>query len=217
MANRTSGFLSSFNIDFGSMAPDDVDRDDGGNVLVSGSGIQAYKSAGTDAVATAATKFCQTQFTDLVGNTFVANSPSLNATHKAIESQLSLNLARTLLENSADTNTTVDAAINKIYKTVVIDGLAKYFQVPLFNEVGGVPPPGFATLITTQIVVPPQPPPRISVKSEYDDFSGPGDTLLGQMFDEFLKAVTTQTQLLHQGVTPAGPPITLPDKVLSLV
>lgn len=229
MADRSFGFLSGYDVKLYALGTDEgknINRDSDGFPLVNGTNINLYRDAGVDQIVKAMRDLTQKKMIDVPpGNKLVAQSPSIKGYHKSIETPVATKIAQTLIQNSRGA-TSSRSAISKIWNAVVPNGLMMHFPPPtsMFNAIpGGKPPPGFATLLKTQIIAPPSPikPP---IKNQYDGFSAQGvnydeksgfsetsapSSIIGQFFDYYIQAVETQTQLLHQGIaTGTQTPIT---------
>lgn len=234
MADRSFGFLSGYSVKLYALDTEggpSIERDDKGFPLVNQANIGTYRDAGVDQIVKAMRDLTQKKMIDLPpGNKLVAQLPSIKPYHKSIETPVARGIAQTLIQNSRGA-TSSQSAISKIWNAVVPNGLMLHFPPPtsMFNAIpGGKPPPGFATLLKTQIVAPPSPvkPP---IKNKYDGFSAQGvryddeggasetsapSSVIGQFFDYYIQAVETQTQLLHQGLaTGTQTPITANAKV----
>lgn len=262
MPDRSAGFLQDFPVTFHKIDTsrgDSLDRDDKGVPIVNGKNINIYRQNGTDNIVKAMQELTQNKFVDDVFNTYAEAGLAgpIQAYQKSIEIPTSIAIAETLIKNSQGAESKKQA-LQALYKEIVLNGLAKHFPIQanpaLFNLQAPNPPPGFATLITTQIVAPPVVPPTTSFKDKYDGFSSAegfefdspdppeikdsnyeneypekentegsgsattaGSSIVGQFFDEFIKAVDGKVQLLHQGVTPTGTPITAPGTVSVLI
>lgn len=230
MADRSFGFLQGYDIQLHFLDTNEgesIDRDEDGFPLTNSNNISLYRDAGIDELVKAMRDLTQKKIIDVPpGNKFIQNFPSVRSFHQQIATPVAKNIATTLIENSRGAES-VDEALANIWKAVVPNGLMKHFPADsnpsVFNNVpGGKPPPGFALLQSTQITTPPQPT-KPPLRDDYEGFAAQGvryddegggtettapESLIGQFFDQYIKAVERDTQLFHSGVTPAGTPIT---------
>lgn len=231
MSDRSFGFLQRYDIQLhflDTSEGESIDRDEDGFPLANANNISLYRDAGVDELVKAMRDLTQKKIIDVPpGNKFIQNFPPVRSFHQQIATPVAKNIATTLIENSRGAKS-VDEALTNIWEAVVPDGLMRHFpaeQSPqTFNQLpGGIPPPGFALLQSTQITTPPQPT-KPPFRDDYDGFAAQGvryddegggteipapESLIGQFFDEYIKAVERDTQLLHSGITPIGNPITL--------
>jgi hypothetical protein len=230
MADRSFTFLQGYDIQLHFLDTSEgqsIDRDEDGFPLANGNNISLYRSAGVDQLVKAMRDLTQKKIIDVPpGNKFVEQFPSVVGFHQSIATPVAQNIATTLIQNSRGAES-VDEALTNIWEAVVPNGLMRHFPAEsnpsVFNNVpGGKPPPGFALLQSTQITTPPKPT-KPPLRDDYDGFAAQGvryddeggaaetaapESLIGQFFDRYIKAVERDTQLLHSGVTPTGTPIT---------
>ena len=224
MADLTYPFLSGYDIRLYEMQPDVLERGDSYFPLVNSNNLQAYKDAGVQAIAQAASDLVLDHFIDIAGNKMRANSQAV-ATHAGMVPTVADDVATVLIENSRDVQLTTSKALQNIYDAVVKRGLRSLMDIGVFNLPNAIPPTslGIAAITpnTTITTVPPVPPKFPGYGSDSLRYGGFGtqtregtatSSLLGLFFDTFVNTMNGTVALLHSGPSvAAGIPITAPD------
>lgn len=178
-ADRSFPFLQAYPVTLHTLDTgrgQSIDRDGSAFPVVNSNNIQLYRQNGIDNIVTAMQDLTQKKFIDDVQNKYAQAGfkGQVESFHQSIFDPVAIGIATTMLQNSRG-GVTREQAFQNLYNAIVLNGLALHFPIgadtQTFNLNAPNLPPGFGTLIKTEITQPPVVPPTTQFKKEYDGFS----------------------------------------------